>query len=137
MVRQEKTTESLSVGELHEVGKFVQRDMMVTELDSKNMKHLDTHIIENGRSTLTCGTGDSFWTPKIKKFLKLLTWKRMHLQEDHEKFRCFKFISDEILTSGENVSFLFANKLNQIREGRRNEINRNRIRNCCFHEKNT
>ena len=60
-----KTTESLSVGELYEVGKFVQRDMMVTELGFKEYETpFDaTYIIENGRSDLTCGTGDSFWTP--------------------------------------------------------------------------
>ena len=121
-----KTTESLSVGELHEVGKFVQRDMMVTELGFKEYETPfdDTHIIENGRSTLTCGTGDSFWTPKNKEIFEIVDMEAYALAkvcQDHVKFRCFKFISDggdpdEWRENVSKGSVLFANKLNQIRE---------------------
>ena len=122
-----KTTESLSVGNLYEVGKFVQRDMIVTELGFKEYETpFDaTYIIENGRSDLTCGTGDSFWTPKNKKNFEIVDMEAYALAkvcQDHGvKFRCFKFISDggDPAEWKENVSkgsVLFANKLKQIRE---------------------
>lgn len=122
-----KTTESLSVGDLHEVGKFVQRDMMVTELGFKEYETpFDaTYIIENGRSDLTCGTGDSFWTPKNKKNFEIVDMEAYALAkvcQDHGvKFRCFKFISDggdpdEWKENVSKGSVLFANKLKQIRE---------------------
>ena len=122
-----KTTESLSVGDLYEVGKFVQRDMMVTELGFKEYETpFDaTYIIENGRSDLTCGTGDSFWTPKNKKNFEIVDMEAYALAkvcQDHGvKFRCFKFISDggdpdEWKENVSKGSVLFANKLKQIRE---------------------
>ena len=122
-----KTTESLSVGNLYEVGKFVQRDMMVTELGFKEYETpFDaTYIIENGRSDLTCGTGDSFWTPKNKKNFEIVDMEAYALakvcQDYGVEFRCFKFISDggDPEEWKENVSkgsVLFANKLKQIRE---------------------
>ena len=122
-----KTTESLSVGDLHEVGKFVQRDMMVTELGFKEYETpFDaTYIIENGRSDLTCGTGDSFWTPKNKKNFEIVDMEAYALAkvcQDHGvEFRCFKFISDggdpdEWKENVSKGSVLFANKLKQIRE---------------------
>jgi adenosylhomocysteine nucleosidase len=78
-----KTTESLSVGDLYEVGKFVQRDMMVTQLGFKEYETpFDaTYIIENGRSDLTCGTGDSFWTPSA-----LLPSRLPHIKSDDSVF---------------------------------------------------
>ena len=122
-----KTTESLSVGDLYEVGKFVQRDMMVTELGFKEYETpFDaTYIIENGRSDLTCGTGDSFWTPKNKKNFEIVDMEAYALAkvcQDHGvEFRCFKFISDggdpdEWKENVSKGSVLFANKLKQIRE---------------------
>ena len=122
-----KTTESLSVGNLYEVGKFVQRDMMVTELGFKEYETpFDaTYIIENGRSDLTCGTGDSFWTPKNKKNFEIVDMEAYALAkvcQDHGvEFRCFKFISDggnpdEWKENVSKGSVLFANKLKQIRE---------------------
>ena len=122
-----KTTESLSVGNLYEVGKFVQRDMMVTELGFKEYETpFDaTYIIENGRSDLTCGTGDSFWTPKNKKNFEIVDMEAYALakvcQDYGVKFRCFKFISDggnpdEWKENVSKGSVLFANKLKQIRE---------------------
>ena len=122
-----KTTESLSVGNLYEVGKFVQRDMMVTELGFKEYETPfdDTYIIENGRSDLTCGTGDSFWTPKNKEIFEIVDMEAYALAkvcQDHGvKFRCFKFISDggdpdEWKENVSKGSVLFANKLKQIRE---------------------
>ena len=122
-----KTTESLSVGNLYEVGKFVQREMMVTELGFKEYETpFDaTYIIENGRSDLTCGTGDSFWTPKNKKNFEIVDMEAYALAkvcQDHGvKFRCFKFISDggdpdEWKENVSKGSVLFANKLKQIRE---------------------
>ena len=122
-----KTTESLSVGDLHEGGKFVQRDMMVTELGFKEYETpFDaTYIIENGRSDLTCGTGDSFWTPKNKKNFEIVDMEAYALAkvcQDHGvEFRCFKFISDggdpdEWKENVSKGSVLFANKLKQIRE---------------------
>jgi adenosylhomocysteine nucleosidase len=122
-----KTTESLSVGELYEVGKFVQRDMMVTELGFKEYETPfdDTYIIENGRSDLTCGTGDSFWTPKNKKNFEIVDMEAYALakvcQDYGVEFRCFKFISDggdpdEWKKNVSKGSVLFANKLKQIRE---------------------
>ena len=122
-----KTTESLSVGNLYEVGKFVQRDMMVTELGFKEYETpFDaTYIIENGRSDLTCGTGDSFWTPKNKKNFEIVDMEAYALAkvcQDHGvEFRCFKFISDggdpdECKENVSKGSVLFANKLKQIRE---------------------
>ena len=122
-----KTTESLSVGNLYEVGKFVQRDMMVTELGFKEYETpFDaTYIIENGRSDLTCGTGDSFWTPKNKKKFEIVDMEAYALAkvcQDHGvEFRCFKFISDggnpdEWKENVSKGSVLFANKLKQIRE---------------------
>ena len=122
-----KTTESLSVGELYEVGKFVQRDMMVTELGFKEYETPfdDTYIIENGRSDLTCGTGDSFWTPKNKEIFEIVDMEAYALakvcQDYGVKFRCFKFISDggnpdEWKENVSKGSVLFANKLKQIRE---------------------
>ena len=122
-----KTTESLSVGNLYEVGKFVQRDMMVTELGFKEYETpFDaTYIIENGRSDLTCGTGDSFWTPKNKEIFEIVDMEAYALAkvcQDHGvEFRCFKFISDggnpdEWKENVSKGSVLFANKLKQIRE---------------------
>jgi adenosylhomocysteine nucleosidase len=122
-----KTTESLSVGKLCEVGKFVQRDMMVTELGFKEYETpFDaTYIIENGRSDLTCGTGDSFWTPKNKKNFEIVDMEAYALakvcQDYGVEFRCFKFISDggdpdEWKENVSKGSVLFANKLKQIRE---------------------
>ena len=122
-----KTTESLSVGNLYEVGKFVQRDMMVTELGFKEYETpFDaTYIIENGRSDLTCGTGDSFWTPKNKKNFEIVDMEAYALakvcQDYGVEFRCFKFISDggnpdEWKQNVSKGSVLFANKLKQIRE---------------------
>ena len=122
-----KTTESLSVGNLYEVGKFVQRDMMVTELGFKEYETpFDaTYIIENGRSDLTCGTGDSFWTPKNKKNFEIVDMEAYALakvcQDYGVEFRCFKFISDggnpdEWKENVSKGSVLFANKLKQIRE---------------------
>ena len=122
-----KTTESLSVGNLYEVGKFVQRDMMVTELGFKEYETPfdDTYIIENGRSDLTCGTGDSFWTPKNKEIFEIVDMEAYALakvcQDYGVKFRCFKFISDggnpdEWKENVSKGSVLFANKLKQIRE---------------------
>ena len=122
-----KTTESLSVGDLYEVGKFVQRDMMVTELGFKEYETPfdDTYIIENGRSDLTCGTGDSFWTPKNKEIFEIVDMEAYALAkvcQDHGvEFRCFKFISDggdpdEWKENVSKGSVLFANKLKQIRE---------------------
>ena len=122
-----KTTESLSVGNLYEVGKFVQRDMMVTELGFKEYETPfdDTYIIENGRSDLTCGTGDSFWTPKNKEIFEIVDMEAYALAkvcQDHGvEFRCFKFISDggnpdEWKENVSKGSVLFANKLKQIRE---------------------
>ena len=122
-----KTTESLSVGNLYEVGKFVQRDMMVTELGFKEYETPfdDTYIIDNGRSDLTCGTGDSFWTPKNKEIFEIVDMEAYALAkvcQDHGvEFRCFKFISDggnpdEWKENVSKGSVLFANKLKQIRE---------------------
>ena len=122
-----KTTESLSVGNLYEVGKFVQRDMMVTELGFKEYEtpFAATYIIENGRSDLTCGTGDSFWTPKNKKNFEIVDMVAYALakvcQDYGVEFRCFKFISDggdpdEWKENVSKGSVLFANKLKQIRE---------------------
>ena len=122
-----KTTESLSVGNLYEVGKFVQRDMMVTELGFKEYETPfdDTYIIENGRSDLTCGTGDSFWTPKNKEIFEIVDMEAYALakvcQDYGVEFRCFKFISDggnpdEWKENVSKGSVLFANKLKQIRE---------------------
>ncbi len=122
-----KTTKSLSIGDLYEVGKFVQRDMMVTELGFKEYETpFDaTYIIENGRSDLTCGTGDSFWTPKNKKNFEIVDMEAYALakvcQDYGVKFRCFKFISDggdpdEWKENVSKGSVLFANKLKQIRE---------------------
>ena len=122
-----KTTESLSVGDLYEVGKFVQRDMMVTELGFKEYETpFDaTYIIENGRSDLTCGTGDSFWTPKNKEIFEIVDMEAYALAkvcQDHGvEFRCFKFISDggnpdEWKENVSKGSVLFVNKLKQIRE---------------------
>ena len=122
-----KTTESLSVGNLYEVGKFVQRDMMVTELGFKEYETpFDaTYIIENGLSDLTCGTGDSFWTPKNKKNFEIVDMEAYALakvcQDYGVEFRCFKFISDggnpdEWKENVSNGSVLFANKLKQIRK---------------------
>ena len=93
-------SDKVSVGNIYEVGKFIQRDMLVPELGLEKYQtpFEEDFVISNGRGNIVCGTGDNFWKPDgcedfdvvdMEAYSLALVCKRMNVP-----FRCFKFISD-------------------------------------------
>lgn len=85
-------------GTILEIGKFIQKDMNVTELGFKNYQTpYEESIISNGKSYYICGTADTFDTNITKEFdcvdmeaysiAKVCTYFNV-------PYRVFKYISD-------------------------------------------
>ena len=60
-----KASDKVEVGKMYEIGKFLQRDMNVCQLNIKKYQtpFEEYTFVENNRGDLICGTGDNFWTP--------------------------------------------------------------------------
>ena len=120
-----RASERIEVGELYEVGEFVQRDMLVPELGiEKYQTPFESDcIIKNGRSDIICGTGDNFWKPDGCKDFDVVDMEAYALahvcRQMNIDFRCFKYISDsgDIDEWKQNVSDgckIFEEKMNKI-----------------------
>jgi adenosylhomocysteine nucleosidase len=95
-----KASDKVEVGKMYEIGKFLQRDMNVCQLNIKKYQtpFEENTFVENNRSGLICGTGDNFWTPDgtddfdvvdMEAYALAVVCQRMNIP-----FRCFKYISD-------------------------------------------
>lgn len=120
-----KASDRVEVGKMYEIGSFLQRDMMVTELGVEKYQtpFEGASLIKNKRGSLVCGTGDNFWSPDgtsdfdvvdMEAYALALVCKRMNIS-----FRCFKFISDSgnIKQWEENVNkgaVIFESKIKEL-----------------------
>ena len=95
-----KASDRVEVGMVYEIGNFLQRDMVITELgiEKYQTSFEQTSLIKNKRGSLVCGTGDNFWSSNetsdfdvvdMEAYALALVCKRINIP-----FRCFKFISD-------------------------------------------
>ncbi len=97
-----KCSNKVQVGELYEIGSFMQRDMNVTQLGfDKYQTPYGKGKIDTGKGDLVCGTGDNFWEGDHQFTVEcdvadMEAYALASVCETYRiPFRCFKYISDD------------------------------------------
>ena len=97
-----KCSNRVQVGELYEIGSYIQRDMNVTQLGFENYQTpFGKGMINGGKGDLVCATGDSFWegdTQFTEEYdvADMEAYALASVCETYNiPFRCFKYISDD------------------------------------------